>query len=151
MFLDYQLWDKFQRMHGGAAEAKLRDYVATTMNNIQVGRFSKFTCFVTQILQVIYSQPSMLPRLTFRVTRYEILKSTPSAIAGNRHSYGNAQRYLDVFCRYQAALSYRDWDHAFLLSGYDLHQGANSRSISGIARLKGMCNVRNSCTVTEVQ
>ena len=101
-------------------------------------------------IQIIYEQPTMMPRLTFRIVRYEILKSTPSELDESRHAYGNAQNYLDVFCKYQSTLGSRaTWDHAFLLTGYDLFTASLAKSISGIARMNGMCDTANSCTITE--
>ncbi|TKR82233.1 hypothetical protein L596_015987 [Steinernema carpocapsae] len=97
----------------------------------------------------MYRQPSAVPQLTFRVVRYEVLSTQPSAMAPHLHNYGHAQQYLDRFCRYQKALGVRDWDHALLLTGYDIHRGSGSRSISGIARLDGMCDPWNTCTLAE--
>jgi len=31
----------------------------------------------------------------------------------------------------------QDWDHALMLTGYDIHRGYGANSISGIARLDG--------------
>lgn len=35
------------------------------------------------------------------------------------------------------------------LFSYDIHRGSGSRSISGIARLDGMCDPWNTCTLAE--
>uniref|UniRef100_A0A914VAA6 Peptidase M12B domain-containing protein n=1 Tax=Plectus sambesii TaxID=2011161 RepID=A0A914VAA6_9BILA len=72
-----------------------------------------------------------------------------SELHGGRHSNGHAQTYLDVFCKYQRKIGSKNWDHALMLSGYDLHRGYGSKSISGIARLFGMCDAGNTCTLAE--
>ncbi|GMT32401.1 hypothetical protein PFISCL1PPCAC_23698 [Pristionchus fissidentatus] len=133
VFVDEQLWRHFSSKYGGAASSKLEDYTLTLLNNIQI----------------MYYQPTASPPLTFRVIRYEVLSSQPSALAPHLHNYGHAQMYLDRFCRYQRNLGVRDWDHAILLTGYDIHRGAGSTSISGIARLDGMCDPWNTCTLAE--
>jgi hypothetical protein len=61
-----------------------------------------------------------------------------SAMAAHLHENGNAQRYLDRFCHYQRSLGVQDWDHALMLTGYDIHRGYGANSISGIARLDGI-------------
>ncbi|VDM53470.1 unnamed protein product [Angiostrongylus costaricensis] len=133
VFVDETLWRHFSSKYGGQAHTKLQDYMLTLLNNIQI----------------MYYQPSASPPLTFRVIRYEVLTSQPNSIAGSAHNHGNAQMYLDRFCRYQRNLGIRDWDHAIMLTGYDIHRGAGSRSISGIARLDGMCDPWNTCTLAE--
>uniref|UniRef100_A0A914CK41 Peptidase M12B domain-containing protein n=1 Tax=Acrobeloides nanus TaxID=290746 RepID=A0A914CK41_9BILA len=133
LFTDEQLWRHFNSKYGGAASSKLQQYALTMLNNIQI----------------MYKQPSVVPKLTFRIVRYEIFQSQPSSLAPHLHSYGNAQLYLDRFCRYQQNLGVRDWDHALLLTGYDIHRGGGSNSISGIARLDGMCDPWNTCTLAE--
>ncbi|KHJ97773.1 thrombospondin type 1 domain protein [Oesophagostomum dentatum] len=133
VFVDETLWRHFSSKYGAQAHTKLQDYMLTLLNNIQI----------------MYYQPSASPPLTFRVIRYEVLTSQPSSIAGSTHNHGNAQMYLDRFCRYQRNLGIRDWDHAIMLTGYDIHRGAGSRSISGIARLDGMCDPWNTCTLAE--
>lgn len=70
-------------------------------------------------------------------------------LEGFRHGEGEAQQYLQEFCTYQGSRGGRNWDHAFLMSGYNLHRGPGSNSISGIARLHGMCDIWNTCTLTE--
>ncbi|CAD6189170.1 unnamed protein product [Caenorhabditis auriculariae] len=133
VFVDENLWRHFSSKYGGYAERKLQDYTMTLLNNIQI----------------MYYQPTASPPLSFRVIRYEVLRTQPAALAGHLHSHGNAQLYLDRFCRYQRNLAVRDWDHAIMLTGYDIHRGAGSRSISGIARLDGMCDPWNTCTLAE--
>ncbi|CAJ0567407.1 unnamed protein product, partial [Mesorhabditis spiculigera] len=133
VFVDETLWRHFSSKYGGAANSKLQDYSLTLLNNIQI----------------MYYQPTASPPLTFKVIRYEVLTSQPRTLAPNLHQYGHAQRYLDLFCKYQRDRGFRDWDHAILLTGYDIHRGAGSRSISGIARLDGMCDPWNTCTLAE--
>lgn len=133
VFVDELLWRHFNSQYGGAAWQKLQQYAVTMLSNIQI----------------MFKQPSAMPKLYFRIVRYEVLKVQPSAMAPHLHSYGNAQQYLDLFCKYQRSLGVRDWDHALLLTGYDIHRGMGSRSISGIARLDGMCDPWNTCTLAE--
>lgn len=40
-------------------------------------------------------------------------------------------------------------DCAHFIFRYDIHRGTGSRSISGIARLDGMCDPWNTCTLAE--
>ncbi|CAD5234271.1 unnamed protein product [Bursaphelenchus xylophilus] len=133
IFVDELLWRHFNSQYGGAAWQKLQQYAVTMLNNIQI----------------MYKQPSAVPRLYFRIVRYEVFKTQPSAMAPHLHNNGHAQMYLDRFCKYQRGLGVRDWDHALLLTGYDIHRGTGSRSISGIARLDGMCDPWNTCTLAE--
>uniref|UniRef100_A0A914HD48 Peptidase M12B domain-containing protein n=1 Tax=Globodera rostochiensis TaxID=31243 RepID=A0A914HD48_GLORO len=133
VFVDEQLWRHFSSKYGSLAWQKLQQYMLTMLSNIQI----------------MYRQPTAVPSLTFRVVRYEVYQTQPSAIAAYLHENGNAQRYLDMFCRYQRNLGARDWDHALMLTGFDIHRGYGATSISGIARLDGMCDSWNSCTLAE--
>ncbi|KAI1707981.1 thrombospondin type 1 domain-containing protein [Ditylenchus destructor] len=133
IFVDEFLWRHFSSRYGALAWQKLQQYALTMLNNIQI----------------MYRQPTAIPQLTFRVVRYEVFKTQPSAMAPHLHQNGHAQRYLDRFCRFQRSLGAVDWDHALLLTGYDIHRGSGSRSISGIARLDGMCDPWNTCTLAE--
>uniref|UniRef100_A0A1I7VWI7 Peptidase M12B domain-containing protein n=1 Tax=Loa loa TaxID=7209 RepID=A0A1I7VWI7_LOALO len=133
IFVDEMLWKLFNSKYGIDASSKLQDYALTMLNNIQI----------------MYHQPSAIPKLSFHVVRFEVLTTQPSAMAAHLHNNGNAQKYLDRFCKYQRNLGSRDWDHALMLTGYDIHRGTGSRSISGIARLDGMCDPWNTCTLAE--
>ncbi|VDN02766.1 unnamed protein product [Thelazia callipaeda] len=133
IFVDETLWKDFSSKYGSLANSKLQDYALTMLNNVQI----------------MYHQPSAVPQLTFHVVRFEVLTSQPNVMAPHLHDNGHAQKYLDRFCRYQRNLNTRDWDHALLLTGYDIHRGTGSRSISGIARLDGMCDPWNTCTLAE--
>uniref|UniRef100_A0A915A669 Peptidase M12B domain-containing protein n=1 Tax=Parascaris univalens TaxID=6257 RepID=A0A915A669_PARUN len=133
IFVDELLWRHFSSKYGSSANSKLQDYALTMLNNIQI----------------MYHQPTAVPQLTFHVVRFEILSTQPSSMAPHLHNNGHAQQYLDRFCRFQRTAGARDWDHAFLLTGYDIHRGTGSRSISGIARLDGMCDPWNTCTLAE--
>uniref|UniRef100_A0A915EIJ7 Peptidase M12B domain-containing protein n=1 Tax=Ditylenchus dipsaci TaxID=166011 RepID=A0A915EIJ7_9BILA len=133
IFVDEFLWRHFSSKYGSFAWQKLQQYSLTMLNNIQI----------------MYRQPTAIPQLTFRVVRYEVFKTQPSAMAPHLHSNGHAQRYLDRFCRFQRSLGTTDWDHALMLTGYDIHRGSGSTSISGIARLDGMCDPWNTCTLAE--
>ncbi|KAL3120428.1 hypothetical protein niasHT_005749 [Heterodera trifolii] len=133
VFVDEQLWRHFSSKYGAYAWQKLQQYTLTMLSNIQI----------------MYRQPTSVPSLTFRVVRYEVYQTQPSAIASYLHENGNAQHYLDLFCRYQRNLGAREWDHALMLTGFDIHRGYGATSISGIARLDGMCDSWNSCTLAE--
>uniref|UniRef100_A0A0R3RL90 Peptidase M12B domain-containing protein n=1 Tax=Elaeophora elaphi TaxID=1147741 RepID=A0A0R3RL90_9BILA len=133
IFVDEMLWKLFNSKYGVDASNKLKDYALTTLNNVQI----------------MYHQPSAVPKLSFHVVRFEVLTTQPSAMAAHLHNNGHAQKYLDRFCKYQRSLGSRDWDHALMLTGYDIHRGTGSRSISGIARLDGMCDPWNTCTLAE--
>uniref|UniRef100_A0A0N5BXF9 Peptidase M12B domain-containing protein n=1 Tax=Strongyloides papillosus TaxID=174720 RepID=A0A0N5BXF9_STREA len=133
VFVDQLLWTHFNNKYGNQATSKLQDYTLTMFNNIQI----------------MYRQPTAIPKLNFKIVRFEIFKQQPNALHPNLHQHGNAQLLLDRFCKYQRNLGVRDWDFAILLTGYDIHRGINSRSISGIARLDGMCDPWNTCAVSE--
>ncbi|OZC10880.1 thrombospondin type 1 domain protein [Onchocerca flexuosa] len=133
IFIDELLWKLFNSKYGIDANSKLQDYALTMLNNIQI----------------MYHQPSAIPQLSFHVVRFEVLTTQPSTMAAHLHNSGHAQKYLDRFCHYQRNLGSRDWDHALMLTGYDIHRGTGSRSISGIARLDGMCDPWNTCTLAE--
>ncbi|KAM3728251.1 putative disintegrin and metalloproteinase with thrombospondin motif adt-2 [Dirofilaria immitis] len=133
IFVDEMLWKLFSSKYGIDANSKLQDYALTMLNNIQI----------------MYHQPSAIPQLSFHVVRFEMLTTQPSTMAAHLHNNGHAQKYLDRFCHYQRNLGSRDWDHALMLTGYDIHRGTGSRSISGIARLDGMCDPWNTCTLAE--
>uniref|UniRef100_A0A8R1XSM7 Peptidase M12B domain-containing protein n=1 Tax=Onchocerca volvulus TaxID=6282 RepID=A0A8R1XSM7_ONCVO len=133
IFIDELLWKLFSSKYGIDASSKLQDYALTMLNNIQI----------------MYHQPSAIPQLSFHVVRFEVLTTQPSTMAAHLHNSGHAQKYLDRFCHYQRNLGSRDWDHALMLTGYDIHRGTGSRSISGIARLDGMCDPWNTCTLAE--
>uniref|UniRef100_A0A0N4Z613 Peptidase M12B domain-containing protein n=1 Tax=Parastrongyloides trichosuri TaxID=131310 RepID=A0A0N4Z613_PARTI len=133
VFVDQLLWTHFNNKYGSQAMAKLQDYTLTMFNNIQI----------------MYKQPTAIPKLSFKIVRFEIFKTQPSALHPNLHQNGNAQMLLDRFCKYQRNLGVRDWDFAILLTGYDIHRGLHSKSISGIARLDGMCDPWNTCAVSE--
>ncbi|VDK74613.1 unnamed protein product [Litomosoides sigmodontis] len=133
IFVDEMLWKVFVNKYGTNASNKLQDYALTMLNNVQI----------------MYHQPSAVPQLSFHVVRFEVLTTQPSAMAAHLHNNGHAQKYLDRFCKYQRSLGSRDWDHALMLTGYDIHRGTGSRSISGIARLDGMCDPWNTCTLAE--
>nr|CAD2134977.1 unnamed protein product [Meloidogyne enterolobii] len=133
IFVDEELWRHFSSRHGSLAWQKLQQYALTMLSNIQI----------------MYKQPTALPTITFKIVRYEVFQTQPSALAAYLHENGNAQRYLDRFCRYQRSLGVQDWDHALMLTGYDIHRGYGANSISGIARLDGMCDPWNTCTLAE--
>uniref|UniRef100_A0A915JAI0 Peptidase M12B domain-containing protein n=1 Tax=Romanomermis culicivorax TaxID=13658 RepID=A0A915JAI0_ROMCU len=68
----------------------------------------------------------------------------------------NADTYLSSFCNYQYYLRSREfnWDHAVLFTGtninrYNEYTRRYDYSISGIARLYGVCSSQNSCLLAE--
>ncbi|KAH7672983.1 Protein T19D2.1, partial [Aphelenchoides avenae] len=58
------------------------------------------------------------------------------ALRRQLHSRGDVASYICLFCDYQLDLSFSDeaksrrWDHAVLLTGYDLHLNGD-RTIAG--------------------
>lgn len=70
------------------------------------------------------------------------------------HKAGQAQELLDAFCQYQAARNpgtdsgdRAHWDHAVLLTGYDLYH--TTSSVAGVAPVARMCDAAFSCSLVE--
>uniref|UniRef100_A0AC35TTE2 Peptidase M12B domain-containing protein n=1 Tax=Rhabditophanes sp. KR3021 TaxID=114890 RepID=A0AC35TTE2_9BILA len=132
IFADQILWQHYSSKYGGDAYNKLQNFILTMFNNIQI----------------MYHQPSMMPKVNFKIVRYEVLKVQPSALAFHLHSHGEATRYLSYFSRYQRNLNVGS-DTNLLLSGLNLFRSGGSNSISGIARLDGCCDPWNSAGIGE--
>ncbi|KFD55901.1 hypothetical protein M513_03340 [Trichuris suis] len=134
IFVDNELWLKYSRKYGAAADEKLTDFMNTVIHHVQI----------------LYQDQSISPQLEFSVVRFEVFKTQPKALKGPKHGHGNALSYLNAFCKYQYYLSTRRrWDFALLFSGYDIHRPPSDRTISGIARLYGVCDPLNSCLLAE--
>uniref|UniRef100_A0A5S6QYL3 Peptidase M12B domain-containing protein n=1 Tax=Trichuris muris TaxID=70415 RepID=A0A5S6QYL3_TRIMR len=134
IFVDNELWLKYSRKYGAAADEKLTDFMNTVIHHVQI----------------LYQDPSISPQLEFSVVRFEVFKLQPKALKGPKHDHGNALSYLNAFCKYQFYLGgKRRWDFALLFSGYDIHRPPSDRTISGIARLYGVCDPLNSCLLAE--
>ncbi|KRY23664.1 A disintegrin and metalloproteinase with thrombospondin motifs 17 [Trichinella patagoniensis] len=130
IFIDNELWLRYSRKYGDQAEDKLKDFIYT--------------------VQILYQQPSIEPLIEFSIVRYEIFKTQPKALKGTKHNHGSALSYLNAFCKFQYYLGARKrWDFALLFSGYDIHRPPSDRTISGIARLYGVCDPLNSCLLAE--
>lgn len=123
------------------ADRKLQDYTLTLLNNIQIMYYqptaSPPLTFRVIRYEVLTRQPVGMNEKHNECTCCDMveglkelvnfcfhagsLKSIPSffqsALAGYLHNHGNAQMYLDRFCRYQRNLAVRDWDHAIMLTG----------------------------------
>uniref|UniRef100_A0A183EFX6 Peptidase M12B domain-containing protein n=1 Tax=Gongylonema pulchrum TaxID=637853 RepID=A0A183EFX6_9BILA len=101
----------------------------------------------------LFRHSSLKPSIRLVVNHYEVMKVPPASMSRNLHGGGDAIRLLDLFCAYQAKLTrnstrYKHWDHALLLTGYDLYRG-NVRTVAGYAPVKGMCTEARSCTISE--
>ncbi|XP_003374877.1 reprolysin family zinc metalloprotease [Trichinella spiralis] len=134
IFIDNELWLRYSRKYGDQAEDKLKDFIYTVFHHVQI----------------LYQQPSIEPLIEFSIVRYEIFKTQPKALKGTKHNHGSALSYLNAFCKFQYYLGARKrWDFALLFSGYDIHRPPSDRTISGIARLYGVCDPLNSCLLAE--
>lgn len=139
VFADQELWKKFKRKYNSeyVAENELKKFIFTLITNVNL----------------IYGQKSMDPSVVFRIKRFELMKNPPSSLQSSAHDTGDVDKLLTNFCKYQQRLNPRSrddrhWDHAVLLSGYDLHFAENYMA-AGYAPVKGMCSDDYSCTIVE--
>lgn len=98
-------------------------------------------------MNTLYKQPSMTESISFRLVHLEIQTAKPKTLKDNN---GQAVRYLKSFCNYAAEKNKYNglWDHALLLTGFDLTDGGNNGT-AGIAWLSTMCLNSLSCSVIE--
>ncbi|KAI1280503.1 A disintegrin and metalloproteinase with thrombospondin motifs 16 [Halotydeus destructor] len=139
VFIDETLYDLMKRTFPVNTEQEIVTYVLTIMNAVQL----------------LFKQPSLGRHVDISVVLMDILKVQPRDLV----SSDNIDTYLTNFCVWQhnkrlhsRGLTPR-WDHALLLSGINMYvvdvHGRKKRHVVGLAPVSGMCNVLNSCTISE--
>jgi hypothetical protein len=95
-------------------------------------------------MHVLYQQSTLGVSISFRIVHLEMMSSTPSGLDS---SGGEATKYLKSFCKYAGDKNEKggQWDHALLLTGYDLKEGRDSL-VAGMAWFSTMC-LRVSVTI----
>uniref|UniRef100_A0A7E4WCY2 Peptidase M12B domain-containing protein n=1 Tax=Panagrellus redivivus TaxID=6233 RepID=A0A7E4WCY2_PANRE len=138
LFVDDAMWNFFQKFYSGNAEKQLRRFVLATVNNIDV----------------LFGQRSIDPKVRLQITHFEVLHTPPMELSRSIHESGEVTKLLRGFCAFQNRVNPKSdedpkhWDHALLLSGFDLYRGTQ-RTVAGFAPVKGMCADYKSCTVNE--
>ena len=109
-------------------------------------------------VQIMYKSSRLSNPLNLVLVRLDILQSPDTSL--NTHG-GEIESYLESFCAWQKGKnpggsgsgdlsSDEHWDHALLLTGYNLYDGVPSRdSVIGLAWVSGMCHPDYSCTINE--
>uniref|UniRef100_A0A5S6QY43 Peptidase M12B domain-containing protein n=1 Tax=Trichuris muris TaxID=70415 RepID=A0A5S6QY43_TRIMR len=133
VFTDNKLWQMFKSLYASKAEEELQDYAMSMINNVNL----------------LFQQPTIRPKLKIKVVHFEMWKESPEALRSNVHKYGEAQLFLDAFCRFQSKMSDSGsrWDHATLLTGYDIYH--STTSVAGVAPVARMCDPQFSCSLIE--
>uniref|UniRef100_A0A158R523 Peptidase M12B domain-containing protein n=1 Tax=Syphacia muris TaxID=451379 RepID=A0A158R523_9BILA len=136
VFVDDALWIYFTELYEERADIELQRYVLAIVNNIAA----------------LFGHSSMEPKIHIKIIRYEVMKTIP--LNRRYHFNGEVEHLLEIFCKYQRTLndnddySPRHWDHALLLSGYDLYR-PGMHAIAGYAPVNMMCSYDRSCTINE--
>ncbi|KFD49879.1 hypothetical protein M513_09208, partial [Trichuris suis] len=133
VFTDDKLWQVFKNIYASKAEEELQDYAISLINNVNL----------------LFQQPTIRPKLKIQVVHFEMWKDSPEALKSTVHKHGEAQLFLDAFCRFQSKLSStgKRWDHATLLTGYDIYH--STTSVAGVAPVARMCDPQFSCSLIE--
>ncbi|CAL1295322.1 unnamed protein product [Larinioides sclopetarius] len=138
IYVDYPLYHKLSVKKKQSVE-EMQDTVLAILNEVQL----------------IYNYQSLKTKFKIVVVKLEILsegKEGPDA------ADGDIDLYLDNFCSWQSAKnpsvnSELHWDHALMLSGYDLHKltpgNEKNKKVLGLAWVNGMCRPKHSCTLNE--
>ncbi|ODN05176.1 A disintegrin and metalloproteinase with thrombospondin motifs 7 [Orchesella cincta] len=131
IFTDERFWRKWASMHPTDTEKKINQYILALVNN----------------MNYLYNQPSMKEKLSFRLVNVGIQKETPKGLKATAF----ADNYLDSFCAYAADKNKKGtvWDHAMMLSGFDLLDDRGSPGNIGIAFTAVMCLRTLSCSLIE--
>ncbi|XP_054720275.1 A disintegrin and metalloproteinase with thrombospondin motifs adt-1-like [Uloborus diversus] len=138
VFVDNKLYDKFIEERKQPV-SQLKDTVLAILNEVEL----------------IYNYQSLKTKFKLVVVKLEILafsKDTPDP------ADGNIDVYLDNFCLWQSTKnppesSSQHWDHAIMMTGYDLHKvihgNEKNPKVLGLAWVSGMCRPKHSCTLNE--
>ncbi|KAK3881856.1 hypothetical protein Pcinc_013733 [Petrolisthes cinctipes] len=133
VFSDEHLYSNFPQRVDSQDKSKLVNYLLTMVNAVQG----------------IYHQEELGGFvLDLQIVRLDILTSNGPSSSG-----GDIGAYLSSFCSWQQRINPSQgaeghWDHAFMLSGLDLHSSGNP-SVIGLAWVGGMCRAKLSCTMNE--
>ena len=118
--------------------------LAATGDNVTL---EHYVTTVLHAVELLFHSPSIAPAINLTITHWELLDADADP-ASHRHGY--ATQYLKQFCLLQREHSNRSWDHAILLTGYDLHRGGGGPDIlKGRAQFGQMCSSRHSCSIAE--
>lgn len=138
LFLDAQLYEHFKRQYSRDVEQHLLDYSLALINNVHV----------------LYQQSSMSPSLDIVIVRYELWKVQPPGLEARSHRNGQAQIFLNNWCRHQANMNpgtdltdTGHWDHGILLTGFDIYH--TTPSVAGVAPVARMCDPIYACSLVE--
>ncbi|VDD96513.1 unnamed protein product, partial [Enterobius vermicularis] len=138
LFLDAQLYEHFKREYSRDVEQHLLDYSLALINNVHV----------------LYQQSSMSPTLDIVIVRYELWKVQPTGLEARAHRNGQAQVFLNNWCRHQANINPGTdltdpghWDHGILLTGFDIYH--TTPSVAGVAPVARMCDPVYACSLVE--
>ncbi|KFM64227.1 A disintegrin and metalloproteinase with thrombospondin motifs 7, partial [Stegodyphus mimosarum] len=138
VYVDYPLYKKLALQKKQPLK-ELQDTVLAIVNEVQL----------------IYNYQSLKTKFKIVVVKLEILsegKEAPDA------AEGDIDQYLDNFCSWQSlknppASSELHWDHAIMLTGFDLHKvslkNEKNAKVLGLAWVNGMCRPKHSCTLNE--
>ncbi|CDW52715.1 angiogenesis inhibito [Trichuris trichiura] len=134
VFTDDKLWQVFKSIYASKAEEQLQDYAISLINN--VGKLTVSTA-------------NYSTKAKNSVVLICILCCFEEALKSTVHKHGEAQLFLDAFCRFQSKLSAKGmrWDHATLLTGYDIYH--STASVAGVAPVARMCDPQFSCSLIE--
>ncbi|KAG8196496.1 hypothetical protein JTE90_012312 [Oedothorax gibbosus] len=138
VYVDFPLYQKLSVKKKQTME-EIQDTVLAILNQVQL----------------IYNYQTLKTKFKIVVVKLEILsegKEAPDA------ADGDIDAYLDNFCSWQSQknptlTSELHWDHALMLTGYDLHKvtlsNEKNKKVLGLAWVNGMCRPKHSCTLNE--
>ncbi|ODN05173.1 A disintegrin and metalloproteinase with thrombospondin motifs 18 [Orchesella cincta] len=131
VFVDEKLFKVWEGRYPKETKTSLNQYVLAVINN----------------MNSLYKQPTMTEKISFRLVHVEIQTQKPSYM---KDYSGAATKYLKSFCEYAAEKNQMGslWDHALLLTGWDLSEGGSSAT-AGIAWFSTMCINTLSCSLIE--
>ncbi|CAL8069888.1 unnamed protein product [Orchesella dallaii] len=131
VFIDSKLYSIWQGRYPKDTMTSMNQYVLAVINN----------------MNSLYKQPSMTEKISFRLVHVEVQTKRPSYM---KEHNGAATKYLKSFCQYAAEKNQYGglWDHALLLTGWDLAEGGSSAT-AGIAWFSTMCINSLSCSLIE--
>ncbi|GIY11608.1 a disintegrin and metalloproteinase with thrombospondin motifs adt-1 [Caerostris darwini] len=138
IYVDYPLYHKLSVKKQQSVE-EMQNTVLAILNEVQL----------------IYNYQSLNTKFKIVVVKLDILTEGEE---GPDAADGDIDLYLDNFCSWQSSKnppinSELHWDHALMLSGYDLHKltpgNEKNKKVLGLAWVNGMCRPKHSCTLNE--
>ena len=144
VFIDSKMYDNVEnnKQPGETTLQKIQDIVFAYLNAVQI----------------IYQSSKLTNKLKLVLLRLDIMQTPDPSLNTNS---GEIEKYLEAFCGWQQGKNPGDsingdidnddhWDHALLLTGYNLFDGTPDRdSVIGLAWVSGMCHPDYSCTINE--